>query len=810
MKTRLITLSAILFFLLPGHVFGDALLTKITRSDSKNKTQLFFIFDTLPRYKNKISGKRIDITFENTTFADGLKLFKTDDRIVKILPLSESDDNTFSFFLRYNPQNITVTRKDNLLVMDILPGNSYTKAFSQAQDQLEGLSVVERYTKDYSNPLIASPYAYNWKTFFQEYEAPIDISVKVSFTLPPFPVASLLMRDENYAAKLISEEAPDLADQQLWGILLLSVEQRLLAEKELIPKQMLALTYGELLFRNGNFEGAYKQLYLLDKEYGSEQVGIYAKYLLNIMTAIYQDPFLGDVAIEAMADDIHSKSLLAPYYHLSRIELALATGNIEKMRSLLQQDNIGFPMNIEKMREVRMADYYFSSKQPIKAYVSYSLMNDQTIIDEQPFSLNGLCATLYDQKLYEKASGCYEKLLDLVEDPESVSLISFRHAMSNLKYKPVTDVVSYFSRIEDAFPGTDAGFKAALKKVDLMTLTKDRWDDFSGKYYKALAEKAVTKDTSEEAALKEAINYAIMGKKEDALNLVMKYLRNYRSGKLTQTGEALLIDLLPDEIERLVKDKRYSDVIVLARQNRKFFAKNWVDIRLLSDLSVAFTHLGIYSEAERLYLYLIDILNDAEKEKYYLPLLQTIFIQGDYDLIVDYAEQYFFNYPDGSDKYAIKLLLLKALVEEKRYQQAIDSLPSPLPPNKEFITFTASLYYNAEQYDKVVQTLDQPYTQGEINDAIDVFFLADSLFYINRFDQAKPLFETLLKKDSANQQYMYRLAIIEKNLGNSNESLKYLRNIVETETDSLWKKAAQNELELIEFNKAFSETRKNL
>ncbi len=809
MKTKLTIFIALVILFLPGYVFGDSVLTKIIRSDSRNKTQLFFVFDNLPRYKNKISGKRVDISFENTSFAEDLKLFSTDNRIVKILPLSETG-STFTFYLRYNPQNLTVTKKDNILVVDILPGNSYTKAFSQIDEQLEGVSVVQRDTEDYSNPLIASPYAYNWKSFFREYESPIKIDVPVSLTLPPFPVAALLTRDNDYAAKNFSEEAQSQAEQQLWGVLLLTVQQKLLTEKELIPKQLLALTYGEILLRDGNFEGAYKQLYLLDKEYGKEQVGIFAKYLLNMLIAMYQDPFLGEVKIDAMADDIHPRSLLAPYYQLSKIELALATRNSEKLLSLLQQDNIGFPVDVEKIKEMRMADYYSLSNQPIKAFVSYSLVEDQALIESHSFSLNGLCTTQYEQKLYEQASDCYTKLLDLVQDKEILSLVSFRQAMSDLKHKPITEVIDSFSRIEDAYPGTDAGFKAAIKKVDLMTLSKDKWDDFSGEYYRALSDKALTKDTAEEAALKEAINYAIMGQDEKALNLAMIFLRDYRSGKLTETGEALVIDLLPKEIERLVQDKRYADVIVLARQNRKLFTNNWVDIRLLADLAEAFNKLGIYKETERLYLYLIDILKDEEKQSYYLPLLQTIFIQGDYDLIKDYAEQYFFNYPDGQDSNAIKLILLKALFEEKKYQQAIDSLPSPLPTDAEFTSFLGSLYYQAGKYEKVIETLDEPYSQGRLKDVIDEFYLADSLFYVGRLDKAKTLFENLLKKAPQNQQYMYRLALIAKNLGNQEESLKYLNTIVETEQNSLWKDAAKNELRIIEFDQDFSKTRKKL
>lgn len=693
------------------------------------------------------------------------------------------------------------------MVLDILPGNSFTRAYTEVSDQFEGVTIEERSTLDYANPLIASPYAHDWKTFFTKYEAPLDIKVEVKYTLPEFPVANLILHGKDFTTDLFPEDTKSLAEQELWGILLLSVQELLLTKTDEQTKKLLALTYGELLFRNGDFTGAYKQLYLLDQKYPNDQVGLYAKYLLALLRATYEDPFVADVILKDLSEQIHPKSLLTPYFFISKIELALATQQLGYMKELLDQDSVGFPPPLDKIRELRYTDYFFSTKQSIKAFVGYQLLEDTALISSHPFSLNGYCSTLYDQKQYETASQCYDSLLDNTKDDKSIGMISFRKAMADLKFKPLTSVLNDFSSIEDAFPGTDAGFKAALKKVDLMTITRDKWDDFSARYFRALAEKAVTKDTSEEAALKEAINFAIMEENEKSIELVMQYLRNYRSGKLTDTGEALLIDLLPGEIKRLVEQKEYVQAVVLARKNRRLFTNNWIDIKLLSDLALSFENLGIHEEAKRLYLYLIEILNQEQKEQYYYPLLRAIFKQGDFDLISDYATQYFFNYPQGKDTLAIKTLLLKALFAEKKYEEALNNLPNPIPDDLDFLKLLASIYYYTDRFPETANTLLPLWEENNLNQTLNIFMLADSLFHAERYQESKPIFIYLLQQDKTNQQIMYRLSKIEKRLNNQEGSLKYLNMLVETEEDSLWKTAAQKEIEFETFNEDFNKTR---
>lgn len=794
----------------PINCFAESQLLEVSRTDSRNKTLLFFTFDKLPRYADKITGKRVDISFENTFVPKNLDFFPTDDRIVKILPPSRNNKDTFTFFLRYHPQKITAERKGNVLVFDILPGNTFTKAYTEVSKQFEGVTIVDRKTKDFSNPNVSSPYAHNWKTFFSNYEASLSIHVGVKFTLPPFPIIDLFLFPNENDAPLLSDEMLLLADEELWGVLLNGLQEQLLLETDPERKKALALIFGEALFRNGDFTGAFKQLYLLSSKYNEEQLGIFAKYLLCLLQATYEDPYIGSVELDNLATKIHPKSHLSPYYLLSQIELSLATDKLDLMANHLTNDHVGFPAPIDKVKELRQADYLFSTNQSIQAYVSYKLIKDLDLIAKYPYSLNGYCSTLYTQKQYESASECYEKLLNHIDDKETLGLVSFRKAMSDLKFKPPSSVISSFSRIEDAFPGTDAGFKAALKKVDILTTSQDNWDDYSARYFKALADKAVTKDTSEEASLKEAINFKLMELNSKSVELTQIFLRNYRSGKLTSTGEALLIDLLPGEINRLVEDKEYMKVLILAKQNKRFFSNNWIDIRLLSELATSYNEIGIYKEAQRLYEYLIEILDSDSKSSYFLPLIQTIFKQGDFDIVEDVATQYFYDYPDGQDTVKITLILMKSLFAEKKFAKAKSLIPDILPDDIQYKIFIGSLYYYTDNPKKAVAVLEPLWGNGDLKKSINQFILADSLYMNKEYEKAKPIFSRLKTENPKHQQTLYRLSKIEKDLGNNEESLKYLQELVETEGDSLWKKAALKELEYEEFANELNDFQKSL
>ncbi len=804
MRTFIISTSLVLFLVaaLSSFVYGST-LQKITRSDTKNKIQIFLVFDNVPKYSSKVTGKRIDILLDKTNIPKNLTGLTTDEKIIKSSVSKTKGQGRLTFYLRYPPQKLTPERKENMLVFDIVTGNTFTRAYSEISKQMDGVTLVDRETLDYANPYNSIPYVKDWKPFFSKYESDLAIEIDLRFTLPPFPVITMIPPGYRNNLSLLPEAAVSMASEQLWSLLQLSIQRSLAGETDVERQKMLALTNGEILLHSGDFQGAYKQLYLLAHEYEKEQVGIAASYLLALLKGIYENKYLANVELERIKGSIHPRSPMAPYFNLSRIEAALTAGQLERAEKLLKNQDVPYPESLVLLKELRYGDLLFKKNQPIRSFVTYSLIDDFKLISDHPASLANYCSSLYLQKKFRDASGCFSSLLDHVKDKEQLASINFKKTMADLKYLSRESILPDLSRIEDAFPGTDAGFRAAIKKVDILTLENDEWDINSAKYYRALAEKAITKNTSEEAAFKEALNYYLMGERTEAIKRTSTFLRNYRNGRLTDYAEALLLEMLPDEIHQLAREKKYVEMLVLAKKNRRFFDKKWLNLDLLSDVAESYTKLGLYSEAKRLYLFLTDIADDKSRGRYYLPLLSNFLVQGDYDLVEDYATQYFYNFNEGPDYENIKQIFIKALIAQKKYSQALEKLPDEIPDSPGFKKLAAEVYYLNNSPEKASQILFPMYRNKELDDVHHIFLLADSLFQTQRYDEAKPIFTRLAKDKETNQQIAYRLATIEKLTGNTEESLKLLKQIVDAEGESSWKEAARSELEFYNFNQNF-------
>ncbi|MCP3901656.1 MAG: hypothetical protein GY707_18255, partial [Desulfobacteraceae bacterium] len=444
---------------------------KLRKADGKNSIQIYFSLNQLPEFTTKVKGKRVDVILKELVIFDQSFEFPTDDKIIKFLYLPRENKTVFTFFLRFTPQNVDlVSPSKNTLVLDILLGNPFTKSYPDLSTKLQGITIVSKQQKDFANPFIASPYSRNWKSFFTSYEAEIKIKAPIKYSLPDFPIISLLPPGKLDNLKILPEEILELASQNLWEDIQPLILKIIQIEQVPETKKMLVLTLGEVLLRAKNYSGAFKQLYLLDDKYKDEHIGIFAKYLLIRLRAEHENPYIADYELRNMESLIDNDNPLAPYYIISQMETSLASHQYGRLKSLLNRDDVSFSGNTLKLRDLRQADYWYATGDYIKAFVGYRLMGKSNFFLQHSLSLNGYCDTLYRQKQYPKATSCYQYLGGIVDDKKGLSLISYRRAMSARFTRRQADMHTIFSTIENTFPGTEAGFRAALKKTDIQFL----------------------------------------------------------------------------------------------------------------------------------------------------------------------------------------------------------------------------------------------------------------------------------------------------------------------------------------------------
>ena len=771
-------------------------LKKISRVNVKDILQIYFSFDEPPAFSGTANERRLDITFTSSERAKDLELLSPDDKVVKILTRMDGKDLIVSLFFRYQPQKFTLSPNvNNGVVLEVLLGNEYSKSYKNLADKLKGLTVVDRATPDFTNPYILSPYTSDWRSFFSSYESPVHIDIPVTFTPPPFPVVALLPPSSRANLDLLSGEMMDLAANHSWDKLAAQLLEKLQAASSSEVGKKLALTYGEALMRAGSFTGAYKQLYLLKEQYRDERLGSYAHYLLIWLQAKFQDPYIAEYEYRKLAPAVSEKSPLAPFFLLSQIETSLVTGEYKNLNKLLQTDSIALPPEVQERIRIRQADYWYAIEQPIKAYAAYKLLENSPYLRSQPFSYGGYSSTLYDQRYFEAAAEGYKNLKALVEGENRIGSLAYREHMARLKFTDRDDLIDAFSQIENAYSSTDAGLLAAIKKNDLLFLQDKQWMDKAADNYKSIADRASNRFIREEAEFKSILIHVLNGENETAVSMLNEFLRKFQTGNVRITAQALLIDILPKEINRLVEQTDYIGALVLAKKNKDLFLNNWIDSKFLVDIAEAYHKVGIYDEAQRLYLYLIEIMTVDAREKYYLPMIQATFDHGNFSLVEDYADQYSYNYPEGTYTKEILLLRLQSLIADERLTEALQVLPGELPEDYSYHPLAATLYFRTDRYKETVIILEEYLSHTDTLDQLQYYFLAESYYRTGDITAAAATFSRVSKDNMFYQQSLYRLAEINRGLGEDKLALSFLQKIVETEENSLWKQYAERDLQ---------------
>lgn len=793
MKGFLLILITI-FCLLPNQL-SASILQKVSRVDAKDVIQLYFNFDEAPVFSSNADKRRIDLIFDKTTKADDFELFAEDDRIVKILSREVREKLILSLFFRYAPQNHSlILSPDMTIVFEVLLGNEYSRAYQDLADRLQGLTVVDRRAPDFSNPFIISPYRQDWHSFFSDYEPPIDLSIDVQFTLPPFPLVALLPPGLEGNKALFSSDTLAMAEKGLWNQVASSILEKVQNTTDLKTQKLLALSYGEALLHAGDFPGAFTQLYLLKEEFQEERLSIYSEYLLILLRAINEDVHLGEYDLRQLNGAIDHNSPLAPYFHLSRIEASLAAGQLKTMNQLLLRDDIALPPEIEERVRIREADYWATMDQTIKAYASFQLLEDSTLLKSQPYSFNNFCDTLYRRARYEKAAECFRELGKIMTDKEVEGMINYRRQMARLKTEDSATLVDDFSLLENTNLDTEAGYLAAIKKNDILFLYDDDWSDEIAKAYRLIAEQASSRRVREEARFKEILIHRLQGRTSKAMAMVQDFLREFRTGAIRTSAQALLIELLPSEIKRKVDEGEYLEALVLAKKNRDLFEKNWLSSEFLIDIARAYHQIGIYDEAQKLYLYLIEITPIDEREEFYLPMIQATYDHGNYSLVEDYATQYTYNYPNGRFSGEISFIRLQALIADQRLQEALQLLPTPLPMDQAYHRLAGHLFFRLGKFDEALEALR--FLDGEDSlTELESFLLAESLYQVGEKTEASLLFTSLDEENPYFEQALYRQAQIADENGNAFQAENLYRQLAESGKKTRWVQLAERELQ---------------
>ena len=225
--------------------------------------------------------------------------------------------------------------------------------------------------------------------------------------------------------------------------------------------------------------------------------------------------------------------------------------------------------------------------------------------------------------------------------------------------------------------------------------------------------------------------------------------------------QVLLIQILPDEIERLLTAGRDIEAIALAQQNRFLFENGWLDDSLLFRIGLAFEDLAMYPEALQLFLYLKKLSNTDDDERTHLASSRAAHALGDYHLVEELAAEYFYRYPEGKYQLDVLFYRLDCRYGVGHIDEALKLLPTPLPQRDDFRFIAASLYFHKNDYARIVDILLPIYrTRARSFSNDHLYMLAESLFNLEYFSECSALFEKLATADGYRQAAHYRLTLL--------------------------------------------------
>jgi hypothetical protein len=779
-----------------------AILKSITRTDASPHLQLTLHFDQLPAFATTTTGRRIDLKLQNTQLADHLAQPPTDGKMIKMVATQQKNNAVLSFYFRYPPQKMTPeSNKDGAtLMLDLILGDPLTVTSQELAAKLQGVATVKRPESEGLSPLTASTYARNWVSFFTGYESPVEIAVPPRLRLPPFPLAAA-MQPKTADEQWLPAEILTLANDHKWTQVYQRLRRQVEIQTDEALKERLVLTYAEALVRAGEYKEPHALLQRIVLQYPDTLMASLAQLLQIYQQALKGDHVSAYYELAGLFKKIEADIPFTAHCNLLLAELALMAGRTADAEKILVRDDVVSYEPLKAIRLLRQADLLYMKKEQAKALKAYlELAGQSPIIDTDPMSLAHFSDTLYTDKRFQEAAKKYRLLGDLLNNEPRQDLALYRLAMAEL-HIPATEKKARidFQQIQNAFARTEGGARALLKQTDLDYVAKRMDAAAAETAYGKMAAKADTVHLREEAAFKQALVNALAGDRLTSVGQCMEILRGFQSGKLRLETKALLIEQLPTVIRQLVKEKEYVKALVLAKQNKTFFSRGWLNTNLLHDLANAYSKLGLADETAQTYQYLFEISAEADKEKIYLPLLQGLFDADRYVQVEEYADRYLLRYPKGVDEPAVFLFKIRAMHASGQFDKAAKLLLADSRHRSPQIELLKGrILFELQQWQEVINTLSSPELQPLLAANQATLLLAESYFQIGQDDLAAQTFARVKEHDSESEQAHYRLAQLALKKNNTAQALKLFKELAEKGKDPLWKKLAGEEAAILQ------------
>jgi tetratricopeptide (TPR) repeat protein len=770
----------------------SAELLEMSGSRHENVSGVSFFFDRIPEFEIEDSGQRVRVVLAQTRFAPSFKNMLQDELIFQIKTIENVQESVIELYFRNLPKylDVAVDKQNARLRMNIIWDKERLGGRPAILDQRLG-EVKTSSDGSIAHKLVSSRYSGRWIDFFREFEWPVDISLPINFSFPPFPSPLIMDNSEFLPQDLLKEENISFCDQVKKKFSDLLVENTRVQDIGLY-----GLIVSECLLRQKDHKQALDVLEQAGEKIHHESLNGWKLYYQSYARAIAGKYYQAANLPAGWEERFGNVKGLGPWWLMLQVELELAKENPGQVLVLLSPET-ELDGHLGRLYKLRKADALYQLGQYDDADAIYlNMFDDLSSFQQHPYSLANRADVLYKKKEYMEAYRNYSYLSGMLKNEFSQqrSMLIYQSAMAVLRSGDQERARLMFMEINKKEDKSEAGLRSGLKLLDLDILNdlKPELSHVLSEYDEIIKFGPVRK-LREEAFFKKILACHLYGEDIRAVKLLGRFFDDYWAGDLQPEAQALFIEIFPKVVEELIAQDASFLALTLVAKHRNLLAQARITYDFLYNLAKSYSEAGFLEQTETTYFFMLDFEKNSEsKEGVFLPLIQILHQQKKYEQVQKYASYYLKDYPEGTEKPKVLYYYADVLFKTGDVGTAISLLiDKNRPKSEELDILTGDMFFELGKYDLVEYYLSRA-VAGEANKKKPEINLkrAEAFFFTQKWQHAIPLYESLLDEPLFRGQSGYRLILIFYEQGQTKKALNLYKHLTETEIEEQWLKLA--------------------
>lgn len=735
------------------------------------------------------SGQRIDVLIQQGDLSRNFKNLLENEDIIKTTLAKDSNNLLLSLFLRRFPESVKArfNPPDSATSIEILWGEPTGKNPGIVLDQPGSPVVTSSATMLLKEIPNLPTYHRSWREFFHDYHTPLIIKTKLDISIPDLPGLTIQeqTRVPNTYLNLFR------AGNQRELLKLWSAQAGKPAAGPQVQEQVYLVARTAVM--NGTPQLAEA---LLSQQHAPEREDqLYSRWYLLLAYSYAENarPYLSLATLDDRLPNLADDHPLFAAYTLLRAENLLAVGQTKPaidLLSSLRQRHADF--QAERI-EVRLADASFKAN-PGNTYSVYLRLLDQ----ENPelwnsYSLEKFGRLAVAERNWQLARRIYQSLETLLPEEADRNLAYFAELYCSYMLGDELGALEKLTDLELSAAGTEAELRCRLRILDhwLPKLSQEMALDKIQQYI-SIIPATPNFALREEAAFKIALVYVITGDRSRAIKQLETILEEFTSGQLTGETQALLVELLPAEISKLINDRWGIKALSLLERHKALLSARRLEKSLLIQIACAYLEVGLPDKARRIHLYLLaEAKNSADRAKALYLLASDSLADGHFPQALHDARSYLAEYPHGKELGKVLRIMTSAINEgpDPDGPEHLQRLSDP-PKEPQYLQWDAKRFWRTGRPAETLKYL----TMSEAITPLPpqcLLLKAEAAFRLKHYSRARVDFEKLLDNPQMRDQATYRLAEIMLVNNFIDDARALLEELVMGATSPRWQKLAQ-------------------